>query len=240
MPIHYIDDLKQRIRNCDLQRIRIDKVVGRKIPQIEDMQLGEPREFELAVMHVDMEDFTELSSSLSQKNKLRFLNIFLSEFTALIHDYDGFVEKYGGDSITALFGFGKSPQDSCANAINCGVTMLTEVYYAMNAYLESIGLPKFSCRIGIDYGQIWMARVGIKSMNQLTLVGDAVIIAKQLEEFAEGHKIFIGNDVYVNLPECRQRFCQRQENRDFNWTVGPDNKPYAFYHYRAHWKGYSL
>lgn len=232
-------DAKNRIKQFDQDRQFDNVASGKVIPQIGDMKLGEAKEFELAVMHVDMNNFKGLSRNLSNEEKLRLLNIYLSELTHIIRDFDGFIEKYVGDSITALFGVGKNQEQSVSDAVYCGLTILTEIKYAMNEYLDSISLPKFSCSIGIDFGNIWVARAGIQGMNQLTLVGNEVSIAKQLEEFAGNHQIFFGKDVQSKLTPKEQSFCSLQPDRDdFIWQV--NGKKYSFYHYNAYWKGYNL
>ena len=157
----------------------------------------------------------------------------------MIRDYDGFIEKYVGDGITSLFGVGKNREQAIADAVCCGLTILTEISYTINEYLKSIDLPLFSCSIGIDYGNIWVAHVGVQGMNQLTLVGNEVSIAKQLEEFAGNHQIFLGGSAYAGLPQKKQDFCKRQPDRnDFDWWIHPNR--YPFYHYAAQWNGYEL
>ncbi len=150
------------------------------------------------------------------------------------------MEKYVGDGITSVFGAGKDGEQSVSNAVSCALTILTEINYAINGYLKGIGLPMFSCSIGIDYGRIWVARTGIKGMNQLTLVGNEVSIAKQLEEFSGNHQIFLGHTAYSGLTSKRQSFCTRQPDRDdFRWWLD-NGVRYPFYRYTAHWKGYDL
>ena len=60
-------DAKNRVRQFDQDRQFNDIASGRTIPQIGDMRLGEAKEFGLAVMHVDMNGFKELSGNLSNK-----------------------------------------------------------------------------------------------------------------------------------------------------------------------------
>ncbi len=235
-----IIEAKNRVKQFDCDREFDDITSGKTIPKIDDMRLGEAKEFGLVVMHIDMNNFKKLTGNLSNDEKLRFLNIYLSELTYVIRDYDGFIEKYVGDGITALFGVGISKEKAISNAIDCGLTILTEINYAINAYLDSIKLPRFSCSIGLDYGNIWVARVGVQGMNQLTLVGNEVSIAKQLEEFAGEHQIFLGDSVYSELSQMEQSYCTMQNNRDdFEWVDIATNKKYRFYHYSAHWNGYN-
>ena len=77
-------------------------------------------------------------------------------------------------------------------------------------------------------------------MNQLTLVGNEVSIAKQLEEFAGNHQIFLGGSTYIQLTEHEQSICKIQYARnDFTWTWN-NGKRYPFYHYTAQWKNFEL
>lgn len=234
-----ISDAKNRVKQFDQDRQFNNIASGKTIPQIGDMRLGEAKEFGLAVMHVDMNGFKKLSGNLSNEKKLRLLNIYFSELTHVIRDYDGFVEKYVGDSITSLFGVRKNKEQAITDAVCCGLTILTEIYYTINGYLKSIDLPMFSCSIGLDYGNIWVARTGVQGMNQLTLVGNEVSVAKQLEEFAGNHQMFLGGNAYTGLAQDEQSFCKRQQDReDFNWEI--NHKKYPFYRYTAYWRDYKL
>ena len=127
-----ISNAKNRVKQFDQDR-QFDSIKsGRVIPQIGDMKLGEAKEFGLAVMHVDMNNFKKLSGNLSNEKKLRLLNIYFSELTHVIRDYDGFIEKYVGDGITALFGVEKNHEQAVTDAIACGMTILTEIRYTIN------------------------------------------------------------------------------------------------------------
>jgi len=213
---------------------QIRHLLGQVTPNIDNMALGEAKEFDLAVMHVDMDDFTGVTGHLSNKDKLRLLNIYLSELTAVIRDYSGFVEKYVGDGISAMFGVGKGGPEAVKNAVECAMTIQAEIKHVMGGYFEKVGLPSFTCSIGMDYGTIWVARVGVKEMNQLTLVGNEVSIAKNLEELAGRGEIFVGECIKARLGQKRQKYCDRQPpNQNFKWEL--DGKRYRYYEYDGRW-----
>lgn len=224
-----------RIQQLDCDRRFADIATGRVEPNIDDMALGEAKEFDLAVMHVDMDHFTETTASLSNKDKLRLLNIYLSDLTAVIRDHGGFVEKYVGDGITALFGVGKNDLVTVKNAVDCALTIQADIKHAMSEYLRQVGLPPFTCSIGMDYGTVWVARVGVRGSNQLTLVGNEVVIAKQLEELAKDAGILLGAWIYSRLPLERQERCTpHPPDLNFQWTV--DGEPYFYYEYSGRWR----
>ena len=70
-----------RIFQLDRGRRFRDIATGRATPDICNMDLGEAREFNLAVMHADMDNSTGVTRKLSYTGKLRLLNIYLSELT---------------------------------------------------------------------------------------------------------------------------------------------------------------
>ena len=225
---------RNRIFQLDRDRQFSDIATGRVTPNIDGMALGEAKEFNLAVMHVDMDNFTGVTVDLSNKDKLRLLNIYLSELTAVIRDHDGFVEKYVGDGISALFGVGKGGPEAVKNAVECAMTIQAEIKHVMGKYLERIGLPTFTCSIGMDYGTIWVARVGVKGMNQLTLVANEVSLAKKLEELAGRGEIFVGERFKSRLSQKRQEYCKRQpSNQNFKWVL--EGKRYHYYKYGGLW-----
>lgn len=236
-----LDDVKNRINQVDKDRLESDVLSGRVEPKIDNMRIGEAREFNLSVLHIDINGFKKLVSSLSNQQKLRFLNTFQTELTYIIHDYSGTTEKYVGDRVTALFGIGTSEEESVQNSIDCAITMLTEIKYVINPFLESKNLPSFSCSIGIDHGDVWVARIGMQGDNQLTLVGNAVNIASQLQELAKPNQILLGGNVYGYLLEDEQKRCREQIRPvDWDWIWIASKIPYRIYQYTGFWLEYPI
>ncbi len=234
-----IANSSERIKKLDCQRIQLDRVSGRVEPDIEKMAIGEAREYSLAVLHIDVNGFKELTNSLKNPQILRFLNTFLSEMTYVVRDYSGMVEKYVGDRVTAVFGIGETKELAVQHAIDCAVTMLTVIKYAINPYFRSIGLPEFTCSIGIDYGRVWIARTGIINFSQFTLVGIEVSIASKLVEVALENVILIGEEAYDNLSTKEKEYCV-QLNSPQGWIWRWYNRAYYLYRYTGTWNGYNF
>lgn len=236
-----LDDVKNRINQVDKDRLESDVLSGRVEPKIDNMRIGEAREFNLSVLHVDINGFKSLVASLSNQQKLRFLNTFQTELTYIIHDYSGMTEKYVGDRVTALFGIGQSESEAVQNSIDCAITMHTEIQYVINSFFKSINLPIFSCSIGIDHGNVWIAKIGMQGDNQLTLVGNAVNIASQLQELAKPNQILLGGNVYSNLSSTEKNYCYEQNRPDdWDWIWINGRIPYKIYRYGGHWRDYPI
>lgn len=226
--------VRNRMRQLDEGRRFNDISAGGSTSEVDGMWLGEAKRFKLAIMHVDMNNFRGITRDMENIDKLRLLNIYLSEFSALVRDYGGFIEKYVGDGISALFGAGKDGTGAVLDAVECAMTMRAETEHAMGDYLREVGLPKFTCSVGMDYGNIWVARVGVKGANQLTLVGNEVSLAKNLEVIAKDGQILVGDCFYSKLCEKYRGYCRRLPQReDFNWKA--DNMPYPYYEYAGRW-----
>jgi adenylate cyclase len=171
------------------------------------MKLGEAKKFDLAILHVDIDGFKKLVQGLTQNQYLRFVSIFLTEMTQLIDNRNGFVDRYVGDQVTALFGIGRSSSQGAEDCIYCALDMKTIIQYSINPFLKSIELPIFSCSFGMDLGDIWIAKVGIRGINQLTLIGYAVNIVAELVDIAPTGQIMLGHNLYKNLSDSNRNYC---------------------------------
>ena len=68
-----------------------------------DVKLGDHAEHEMTVFFSDIRDFTQLSERLSPQQNFNFLTSYLSNVTPIIRKHGGFVDKYLGDGVMALF-----------------------------------------------------------------------------------------------------------------------------------------
>ena len=196
-----IDDSYRRVENSDQSRVGIERKTGKVFPNIDQMAIGEARQFNLAVLHIDVDGYTNLIGKLADQKKLRFINSFLSEMGVTVRDYSGHVEKFVGDKVTAVFGIGKTNELGCKHCLDCALTMLTKIKYSINPYFETIGIPTFSCSVGMDFGTAWIARTGIHNLTQFSLVGNTVNVASELEELALHNQILLGGHLYDSLPQ---------------------------------------
>lgn len=236
-----LDESLGRVTKFDNERKDAERVEGQVIPEPSSLALGEAREFELAIAHIDIDNFKGLSSSMKMKGLARFLSIYLTEMTYIVKEFGGDVESYSGDRVTALFGAGKGKAQAIEDCLNCGLTMLTVIQYVLNPYLARISLPSFRCAVGMEFGETWIERVGIKGENQLTLVGYPVNVASQLQELAKPSQILLAHGFYSGLSEGEKKHCQKMEpDKTWNWTYGEPRIPYPYYGYGGHWKDFPL
>lgn len=240
----YIDSLKEKfLRIHSGLENRIDSVVnGRIAPAINDIAIGSGRKFSGAVLFFDIRGFTNRTDSSDiekLKETLIMLDCVIPMVMHVIYDFDGYVEKNTGDGIMAIIGLEDSNENACRNAVSAATIIFYILKNIVNPYLETLGIEKVEARIGIDYGEIIIARLGLPNgtsqydRNFLTAVGPTANIASKIQHQADTNQIFIGNNIYNNLEEYRQNFCFDKTLGNWTWIYETTGTSYKVFHYDA-------
>lgn len=160
------------------------------------------------VFFSDIAGFTSIAERLTPEQLVEMMNLYLGAMTDIIIEHGGFLDKYIGDAIMAVFGAPAALPAHAQTACRCALASRARLVQLSNE-LEQRGLPGLQCRVGINTGPMVVGNMGsIKRMNY-TAMGDAVNLASRLEgvnkEFGTG--IMIGPDTRAALDEslvCRE------------------------------------
>lgn len=139
---------------------------------------GEERE--LTVWFSDIAGFTSISESLQPHELVEFLNKYFNAMTSIVRDHGGFVDKYVGDAIIAVFG---APQHDPQHALHAVQSALA-CDKRLKELEDSFNLPgnlKVAARIGINTGKMLVGNIGSSNRLNYTIMGDAVNLAARLE-----------------------------------------------------------
>ncbi|NDK08188.1 CHASE2 domain-containing protein [Candidatus Gracilibacteria bacterium] len=149
---------------------------------------GEKRR--IAIFFSDIEGFTTLSEKFSPESLILFLKSYLGEMTEIIKLKKGYIDKYEGDAIMALWGaFGKNNSDISKNS--CETALLQrEKLIALNKKWQKDGIPKINIRIGINTGDAVTGNIGDEKLNY-TAIGDNVNLASRLESINKFYSTYI-------------------------------------------------
>jgi adenylate cyclase len=161
---------------------------------ITNLELGDHIEKEMSVLFSDIRSFTTLSESLSPEDNFNFINSYLSRIGPKIRDYDGFIDKYIGDAIMALFD--KTPD----YALDAGIAMLDELHL-MNQHRKSKNRKPLSIGVGIHTGKLTLGIVGEAGRMEGTVIADAVNLASRLEGLTKmyGASLLISEYMLSNI-----------------------------------------
>lgn len=174
-----------------------------KFPEDNEVALGGVRNLNVAILVLDIAD----SSKFSSDDFIKYLSPFLHMVFHIVHENGGVVDKYTGDGAMISFcGDNISPKESCEKAIISAYNIADLAYKLKKEY----EFPNIKIRIGLDYGDIKVERIGVRGKTHLIIVGATATIAKRLEtlgkeiEYDQNATIMIGYDVYHNFTEERK------------------------------------
>ncbi len=178
-------DLKQHLWD-DIRKLSdVIEVRSGETPKLRE---GDRRD--VAILFLDLKDFTSLSEGMDSEAVYLLLNSLMKTLSDVVEAFGGYVDKIEGDRIMALFGALSAAENDSARAVNCALRMMETIREA-NDILDQIGV-KITVRGGITYGTVTVAP---DPSGHLTAIGDQVNLASRLEEAASNNTIFVSAQV---------------------------------------------
>ncbi|KYF61932.1 hypothetical protein BE11_50150 [Sorangium cellulosum] len=142
-----------------------------------DVALGDHVQLEMTVLFSDMRGFTALMESMTPGEAFSFTNAYLGRLGPIIRRCGGFIDKYIGDAIMALF------PGSAEDAVRAAVAMQREVRQ-FSEERRSMGLSSICMGIGIHTGSVMLGTIGEAERMEVTVISDTVNQASRLEGLA--------------------------------------------------------
>ena len=169
----------------------IEELNRKDIMQIE---LGDQVQREMTILFTDIRDFTELSEEMNPKENFDFINQYLGIMEPIISSNNGFIDKYIGDSIMALFR--KGADDALLATLE-----MRRVLIDFNELRESEGKSPIEFGTGIHTGNMMLGIVGGYGRMDGTVISDAVNLASRLEGLSKyyGASVIISEDTLIKL-----------------------------------------
>ncbi len=172
-------------------------VVDKILEALEKGQLNlEGEETEITVAFADIRGFTAVSEDTRPQELVRVLNTYLSIVIAAILRNDGMVNKFGGDSVMAVW----NAPTPCADHPMKAVEAALEAQREIRALQESDPtLPRMDFGIGVNSGKAIAGNLGSENRSEYSVIGDCVNVAARLTGVAEGGKVWIGTETYESV-----------------------------------------
>ena len=162
---------------------------------ITDVRLGDHVQREMSVIFADIRSFTSISENLTPKENFEFINSYLSRISPVIRRHRGFIDKYIGDAIMALFP--ESPEDAL-NAV-------LEIHRELQSFNhERLNQGKELIRIGVGthYGPLMLGTIGESKRMEGTVIADVVNLSSRLESLTKvyGVRVIVSEHIIGALP----------------------------------------
>jgi class 3 adenylate cyclase len=172
-----------QLRPADALRVRrlvldeTDLVISSQLDRSVATRAGEARN--VTIFFSDIADFTSLSEALSPYDVMYLLNRYFVQAGDIIERNGGFIDKFVGDGVMAIFGVDDQP-DAPLRAVNAALQTLAAVDL-MKPFFASMYGADFDIRIGLHYGEAVIGSLGSVGHERLTAIGDVVNVASRVE-----------------------------------------------------------
>ena len=191
---HMVSELQERERLRDA----FGRYVARELADdvMKNGVLLGCREVSATVLFADIRDFTAMSETMAPQNVVNLLNQYFSAMEPMIKEEGGWINKFGGDSLLAVFGVLPPDNQHTQHAIVAALKM-RKALARFNKERKQQGAYALRIGMGIHTGLMVAGSVGSENRMEYTVIGDAVNVASRIEGLTKkwGNDILISEEV---------------------------------------------
>jgi class 3 adenylate cyclase len=183
------DAVRQTILDLKRTNLSIERFVPRAFlemigkPSIVEVELGDNIRKEMTILFSDIRSFTTLSEAMTPDDNFAFINRYLECMGPVIRAHNGFIDKYIGDAIMALF-------ESADDAVRASLAMV-ETLDGYNARRRAAGRAPIAIGVGINTGSLMLGTIGESHRMDGTVISDAVNLASRVESLTKTYRLGI-------------------------------------------------
>jgi class 3 adenylate cyclase/tetratricopeptide (TPR) repeat protein len=147
-------------------------------------------------MFSDLTGYTEMSEKLDPEDVKEITSRVFGEISKIVASYDGFIEKYAGDAVMAIFGVPQAHEDDPIRAIKAA----REIHHTVDRFspeVEEKTGQAISMHTGINTGLVVTGEVNLERGTH-GVAGDTINLAARLSSLAKP------GEILVNVDTCRQ------------------------------------
>lgn len=202
-----VDDVTERELLVDsFSRYVSRDLVQRLIARGEVMGLGGERKT-VTTLFADIRGFTTIAEKCSPEDLHQLLNEYFRVVIGSIVDRGGFIDKFVGDKVMALFTAGRDAAEGATAALDAALE-IQQRFRKVNRDRAAAGRYPIDVGIGVNTGEVMLGNVGSEERMDFTAIGDAVNVADRLQSLAKAGEVVAG-DVTVKLAPKRFVFVDR-------------------------------
>lgn len=189
-----LDDLSEKKRLESVRRYLPPMLVDR----IRDLDAAQrPQRQRLSIVFADVRGFSSFSEQLAPEQLVEIINQYFTAAAREISRYEGLIDKFMGDAVMALFNTPLNPQEDHAERAARTALAIQQAIADLHEQL-----PSDNCLfmgIGVHTGEAVVGNVGSRLRKDYSALGDAVNLAKRLQESSGPNQILISEDVYQTI-----------------------------------------
>ncbi|MEB3214132.1 MAG: adenylate/guanylate cyclase domain-containing protein [Leptolyngbyaceae bacterium] len=196
-------DAAWRINEALSEKFRLfvpEQFLARIAPEgVESIQLGNVTESEVTIMFCDIRDFTAIASTQEARETFTWLNALFTEISHAITQHGGYIDKYLGDAVMAVF---DHPDTHVVDGINGAIAALKATeQFSQERHTFGLTDP-IRVGIGVHTGMAVIGTVGSDQRMDSTVIGDVVNTASRIEELTKvyPHSILVSGELAQQIP----------------------------------------
>jgi class 3 adenylate cyclase/tetratricopeptide (TPR) repeat protein len=158
-----------------------------------DSKGGGERKY-VTVLFSDLAGYTAMSERLDPEEVKAITSRIFDDVSKTVSKYDGFIEKYAGDAVMALFGAARSHEDDPVRAVRAAGEIHRLVESISPQYEDKVGQP-LKMHSGINTGLVVTGELNLEK-GVHGVAGDAVNVAARLSSTAKAGEILVDHETY--------------------------------------------
>jgi class 3 adenylate cyclase/tetratricopeptide (TPR) repeat protein len=170
---------------------------GQRIPETREIEAGLKAESErkfVTVLFSDLSGYTAMASRLDPEEVKEIMSQIFGEIAQIVARYEGFIERFVGDAVMALFGVPKVHEDDAVRAIKAAKEIHAVVETLSPKFERKVG-SRLSMHSGINTGLVVTGEVNLEKGTH-GIAGQAINLASRLQRFANAGEILVGPDTF--------------------------------------------
>ncbi len=198
----FITEERMKRRLANFFRSYVNEEVVKEIINSDTPIVLEGKREKIAILFVDIRNFTAYAEHRSAEEVVRTLNEYFSAMTEVILSHNGTVDKFIGDGLMAFFGAPILVENPTLSAVKSALEMRQSLE-KLNRYWASQGREQLDNGIGIHTGDALIGNIGSEMKMDYTAIGDTVNTASRVEGMTKivGVPILITEAAYKEVEE---------------------------------------
>jgi len=147
-----------------------------------DIKLGDHVSDEMTVMFSDLRSFTSMSEEMTPQQNFDFINAYLGRVSPVVRNNYGFIVKYLGDGIMAIF------PGSADSAVQAGIDKVNQVN-SYNVERAQQSRQPIGVGIGVNTGHMMVGMVGEEGRMQGDAFSDDVNLTSRIESLTKHYSV---------------------------------------------------
>jgi len=196
--VNQIRETLKAIKENSILRMYVDETVLNFMGSREfEISMMSNETVEATVAFIDICGFTTISENETPDNVVKLLNTYFEVMVKEIIAQGGFVDKFIGDAIMAVF----RDEHHLDRAIEACLAVKAEI--SRLPFLSETVSYKPNVSIGINCGEVVSGNIGSASLKRLdyTVIGDVVNTAARLQSAAKPGQVIISEESYLKVKE---------------------------------------